>query len=207
MAETIVCIGTGPSLTLEQIEKARARGFRLYGCNRVFEIVPDLEALYGCNLGFWETYGPAAANHPCSKWTSNREAADRYQLNWLEERGAPGLSTDPGVIHHGHGSGYSLVNLAYLHGADRIVLLGYDLRYPQSYDGAARQPGGKRHYWEGGEYPAHLQHWPTVKIERGVHRGLLELYQGVADQGLVEIVNATPGSALTCFPVRHIRDL
>lgn len=198
---TIACIATGPSLTLEQIETARQKGFTLFGCNRVWEIVPDLAVLYGCNVNFWTTYwSDALASHPAEKWTTNREAADKFGLNWIAERNARGLSSDPTVIHHGHGSGYSLVNLAYLMGASRIVLLGYDLRYAPDYDGRDKVAGSTpRHYF--GEYPSALLHWPKVSVKGGVHVELVRLYESVAKQGLIEIVNCTgPNSALECFP-------
>jgi hypothetical protein len=201
---TVAGIATGPSLTLSQIESARRKGFVLFGCNRVWEIVPDLEVLYGCNEGFWAHYWcEALANHPAQKWTTNRVAADRFQLNWIAERNAPGLSSDSAYVHHGHGSGFTLVNLAHLMGAERIVLLGYDMRYAPDYDGVAHQIGSSpRHYF--GEYPSALQHWPSVKVRDGVHVELVELYESVAKQGLVEIVNCTPDSAVTCFPMRSI---
>ena len=41
-----------------------------------------------------------------------------------------------------------------------------------------------------------MQHWPSVQVKDGVHVELVQLYQAVKDQGLVEIVNCTPGSAL-----------
>jgi hypothetical protein len=200
-------IATGPTLTLPQVEAARRRGFALAGCNNVWESVPDLELLYGCNLQWWRHYwSPQLAAHPAEKWTTNREAADAFGLNWIAERNAPGLSTDPSIVHHGHGSGYTLLNLAYLMGATRIVLLGYSLRYAPDYDGRAKRIGGEaRHFF--GEYPKELQHWPSAKVRDGVHVELLDLYRSVAKQGLVEIVNCTPGSALDCFPRADIDDL
>jgi hypothetical protein len=204
--DTIVCIGTGPSLTLEQIDTARQKGFALYGCNKVHEIVPDLQLLYGCNEAFWVHYWDSVKDHPCEKWTTNKAAADKFGLNWIAEKNKTGLSVDSTYIHHGHGSGYSLLNLAYLKGAKRIVLLGYDLKYASDYNGHARQVGsGPRHYF--GEYPSELQHWPKVHVEKGIHTVLCDLYQSVADQGLVEIINCTADSALTCFPKMGIENL
>lgn len=195
----MLCIGTGPSLNAASIETARRKGFTLFGCNNVWTL-NDLAVLYACNLGWWEHYwGQMLAEDPAEKWTTNAEAAERYGLNWIAERNAPGLSTDPAVIHHGHGSGYSLVNLAYLMGAERIVLLGYDLKYAPDYDGRNEFIGsGPRHYF--GEYPEPLQHWPSVRVRAGVHVELLDLYRSVAAQGLVEVLNATPDSAIDCFP-------
>jgi len=169
--------------------------------------VPDLAVLYGCNEQFWSHYwSPELERHPASKWTTNRAAAERYGLNWIAEKDAPGLSANRNVIHHGHGSGYSLVNLVYLLGAERIVLLGYDLKYAADYDGRAQAIGStERHYF--GEYPADLQHWPSVQVKAGVHVELVGKYREVAAQGLVEIVNCTPGSAIDCFPMKDINAL
>lgn len=200
---TIVCIGTGPSLTQRQVDIAREKGFTLYGCNNAYQLAPDLELLYGCNYEWWAHYWPEVKDLPCEKWTVNSRAAEEFGINWIAEKNAPGMSQDQDVIHHGHGSGYSLVSMAHRAGAKRIILLGYDLRYASDYDGRQRKVGaGPRHFF--GEYPEQMQHWPSVRIQNGVHLGLLDLYQSVRDQGAVEIINATPGSALTCFPVRHI---
>lgn len=194
MQKTIVCIGTGPSLTDQQISTAREKGFTLFGCNNVFQRVPDLELLYGCNAAWWDTYWKELKKHAAEKWTTNQQAARRYQINWIGERMGQGLCEEPNVIHHGHGSGYSLVSMAHKKGATRILLLGYDLKYPSGYNAAAHDPGGARHYF--GEYPKHLQHWPSVNVKDGIHFELVELYRSIHEQGLIEIINCSPGSAL-----------
>lgn len=201
---TICCIATGPSLTIDQVETARRKGFRLYVCNNAFRVAPDAELLYACNLQWWRHYWPEVESLPAEKWTTNREAADQFGLNWVAERDAPGLSTDPAVIHHGHGSGFSLLSMAHRANPRRIVLLGYDLRYAPDYDGKRQRPGStprhSRAVLPEGEYPPSMQHWPSVAVRDGVHVGLVDLYRSVAEQGLVEIINATPGSAIDCFP-------
>jgi hypothetical protein len=205
---TIACIATGPSLTLQQVDVARAKGFVLFGCNNIWRDVPDLAVLWATNLQWWNHYwSPELAAYPAQKWTVNRTASERYGLNWIDERNAHGLSSDPSVIHHGHGGGYSMLNLAFLMGARRIILLGYDLKYAPDYDGRNRHTGSApRHYF--GEYPSALQHWPSARVQNGVHVELLGLYESVAKQNAVEIVNCTgPNSALTCFPSRSIEDL
>jgi hypothetical protein len=196
---TVAIIGTGPSLKLQQIETARRKGFTLFGCNNVWELT-ELAVHYACNEAWWERYwSPVLAATSAEKWTCNPAAAKKYGLNWVAEKNARGLSTDPSVIHHGHGSGYTLLNIAYLLGAERIVLLGYDMKYAPDYNGHAQQIGeSQRHYF--GEYPDELQHWPKMRVKNGVHEELVELYRSVAAQGLVEIINCTPASAIDCFP-------
>jgi predicted peroxiredoxin len=204
--KTIACIGTGPSITQEQVDTARDKGFELYVCNNAYQLAPDAKLLYGCNLAWWEHYWHEVRDLPCEKWTTNIEAAGRYELNWVAEKFMWGLSEDHGVISHGHGSGFSLVSMAHRAGADRIVLLGYDLKYAPDYDGRARFIGSQpRHFF--GEYPEKMQHWPSVRVNRGVHIELVELYRAVKEQGLVEIINCTPDSAIDCFERMHIEEL
>lgn len=190
-----MCIGTGPSLTRNQIQSARDKGFTLYACNNAIQWAEDAELLYGVNLRWWDHYWEEVKDLPCEKWSTNPEVAERYGVNHINEKFMWGLSEDPDVISHGHGSGFSLVSMAHRNGADRIVLLGYDLKYAPDYDGKSQRVGsGPRHFF--GEYPAIMQHWPSVQVKDGVHVELVQLYQAVKDQGLVEIVNCTPGSAL-----------
>lgn len=204
---TIACIGTGPSLTTKQVLTARNKGFRLFGCNNAYQVARDIELLYGCNYEWWAHYWPSVRYLDCEKWTTNRDAAMRFGINWIAEKNEPGLSTYPNVIHHGHGSGYSLVSMAHRAGAKRILLLGYDLKYAPDYDGKARQTGsGPRHFF--GEYPSSMQHWPSAQVKAGIHVELVELYRSIHTQGLVEIINCTPGSALEgVIPSMDIADV
>jgi len=189
----VCCIGTGPSLTLEQVQVAREKGFRLFGCNNVYQVVADLEVLYGCNQHWWQTYWNdpehPLKDHQASKWTTSLPAAQEFQINWIGERWGEGLCTDENVIHHGHGSGYSLLGVAHKLGASEICLIGYDMAYPRGYDGHRQIPGGKRHFF--GEYPQSIQHWPKRPWV-----DLLPLYKAINDQGLVKVTSCTPGSAL-----------
>jgi hypothetical protein len=155
---------------------------------------------------FWNYYAPECLEYldNVEKWTIDAEAADRFGLRCIEwkDKAQEGLSAGP-HIHHGKSAGFSLLNLAYLAGAERIVLLGYDMKFAPDYDGRAQRVGSSpRHYF--GEYPSDLQHWPSVRVKAGVHVELLEFYAAVARQGLVEIVNCTPDTALTCFPQKAI---
>jgi len=204
--KTIACIGTGPSLTQQQVDTARDKGFELYVANNAIFMAEDAALLYACNHQWWDHYWPQVEQLPCEKWTTSAMAAARHPINWIAETNKPGLSTDPDVIHHGHGSGYSLVSMAHRNSADRIILLGYDLRYAADYDGKAQKIGATpRHFFN--EYPASMQHWPSVSVKGGVHVALVDLYRSIKDQGLVEIINCTPDSAIDCFEAAEVSDL
>jgi hypothetical protein len=208
---TIVCLGTGPSLTMADVDTARRKGFELYGCNRVYQDVPDLTVLHGCNSQFWD----AACTDLLLRqfagqcFTTRPESAAIYPwLHYIAERDERGLSSPhSNYLHHGHSTGYQLLGLAYRAGADRIILLGYDMTFAPDYDGRTHTIGSTpRHYF--GEYPAELQHWPSKQVHGGVHVELLDYYQSVADQELhVPIINCSRQSALTCFPRMPIEEV
>lgn len=205
MKRSVVCIGTGPSLTKEQVQAARER-WPLYVCNDAFLLAPDARLLFACNWQWWDARWERVKDLPAEKWTTRKESAQKYGINYIAEVNEPGLSTDPGVLHHGHSSGYQLLGMAYRAGFERIILLGYDMRYAPDYDGRQREIGsGPRHFF--GEYEPSLQHWPSVSVRLGIHDELVALYESVARQGLVEVVNCTPDSALTCFPRASIESL
>jgi len=180
----------------------------VYGCNNTYQVAA-LTALLSCNIEWWDHYWPkdeALRNGDFEKWTWDRDTANKYGIGYIRGEWGDGLSTDPGVIHYGHSSGYQLVNLAYHYGVREMVLVGYDLRYPPGYDGAKQIAGGDRHYF--GEYPPALQHWTKFNIGPGGEiNGLLDCYRTIkpADYGL-RIINCTPGSALDFFEVGELSE-
>jgi hypothetical protein len=101
-----------------------------------------------------------------------------------------GLGLD--MIHTGGNSGYQALNLAYLWGARKINLLGFDMQ----------RTGGRTHF-------------------HGDHQGLNNPYDGMLQQWVknfemmardlkaagVEVLNATRETALTCFERISIDDI
>jgi hypothetical protein len=198
---TITCIGTGPSLTPQQVSAARKLG-DLYACNDAYKLAPDAALLHACNYQWWDCRWDEVFDLSCRKTTIFEDTAKRYGIEFVPGRWFDGLSEAP-MVSYGHSAGFQLLNLAYHAKPDRILLLGYDMRFAPDYDGKAKRIGsGPRHFF--GEYPPELQHWPSVKVQSGVHVELVDLYRAVAKQGLVEIVNCSPGSAIDCFPMKDI---
>ena len=202
--KTIACLGTGPSIIPRQVETARKKAV-LFACNDAFRLAPDCTVLHACNYEWWDHRWDEVKDLPAIKTTIFEDTAKKYGIQYIPGRWYSGLSEKP-VISYGHSAGFQLLNLAYHEKPDRILLLGYDMRFAADYDGKARRVGSSpRHFF--GEYPKELQHWPSVKVKDGVHVELLDLYRSVAKQGLVEIINCSPGSALDCFPVADIEDV
>ncbi len=187
-----IIIGTGPSLTLEQIEKVSH--LKKFGCNRAFEF--DLDVLAATNKEFWDYYWPEIKDLRCDKWTPYKPIAEKYGINYIEERNEPGLSTNPAYIHHHHGSGPIILNIALHYGITKMLLIGWDMRFPVN---------GKRHYF--GEYAKPMQHFTKNLGLNGEILGLIKEMETInpADYG-IEIINCTKNSALTHFPMGSLED-
>lgn len=113
-------------------------------------------------------------------WTQSEPAAKKYGLRHQAGIDAPGLGED--VLHFGSHSGYQAINLAYIFGATRILLLGYDCRVID----------GKRHYF--GNHPGALNKNSSYELFAKSYRSIDTKLCGL------EIVNCTPGSMIDVFP-------
>jgi hypothetical protein len=122
-------------------------------------------------------------------WTQEKKAALEYGLFHIPGESADGLGKDR--IHFGGNSGYQAINLAYLFGAVRIVLLGFDMQYK----------GGLVH-WHGDHPMAINRECPVRSFVKKFPR----LADDLKSEG-VEVLNATRETALDCFQKIGIEDL
>ncbi len=124
-------------------------------------------------------------------WTQDEWAASKYDLHRIGSESHPGLGLHD-KIHQGGNSGYQAINLAYLWGADRIILLGFDCG--PSLKGEA--------HWFG-------QHPPTLTTTQPYELWRAKFPRLAADlqkQG-VRVINASRHTTLTCFERKPIEDL
>lgn len=191
---TFVVIASGPSLAAEDCEQVRAwrarGGGKVIAINTSYRLAPWADALYACDAKWWDENIEAVRRETSAElWTQAADAAKRYGLQRVKGRRADGLGRD--VIHLGGNSGYQAVNLAYLWGARRIVLLGYDMQHT----------GGASH-WHG-DHP-----WKKG-VKPPVHTWLprfTQLAEDLEREG-VEVVNATRHTALKCFPRQPLEEV
>jgi len=199
--DTAIVCGTGPSITPEIIKAVDNSGHRVFGANRAWEIF-KCDVVHGCNYQFWDHHWPQIKDQPFDKWTTRPELEGKYPgLNYIEERWEDGLSTEQNWISAHHGTGPQLVNIAYLYGCTRLLLVGWDMRYlgktgPSTYT--------RRRYLD--EDPLTLNHWPRTG-EKGEHTGLIKEMETIhpEDYG-IEIINCTKDSAMHCFPMGDLNE-
>lgn len=190
---TVVCIGAGPSLKAEQCDAVAAWRERTGGkavvVNTSFRLAPWADVVYACDARWWAKYREEVAA-ACSGelWTQDAVAAgDGVKL--IKSDTSKGLSKRVGVIAQGNNGGYQAVGLAYAAGAARVVLLGYDMH----------DRGGS--HWHG-------DHPPGLNVASNFKRWIEnfgELATDLTAAG-VEVVNATPGTALRCFKKLSLED-
>jgi hypothetical protein len=174
--ETVVCVGTGPSLTAADVDACLGRA-RVIAINDAYRLAPWADVLYAADAKWWRWHR-GAPTFQGRKLTIAPQPEAWPGLGVLRNTGAEGLECDPTGLRTGFHSGYQAINLAVHLGAARIVLLGYDLRGTHFF---GAHPDG------------------TVPPFVAAQRALATLAAPLTAAGIA-IVNATRDTALTCFP-------
>jgi hypothetical protein len=187
--ETVVCIGTGPSLTQADVDYCRGRA-RVIAIKNAIEMAPWADALYGAgdDAGgntWWRRVGPTLTFGGL-RYCLDPSAKAYASVLKMDRDG--GLSSDPSKLCLGRHSGYQAINLAVHFGAAKIVLLGYDL-----------QPtGGRDHFF--GRHPHGLQ-----LPYHAFHHWFPSILEPLKVLG-VAVINASRQTALAIFPMMSIEE-
>lgn len=149
-----------------------------------FLSAPWADVLHACDGRWWNVYGKQAKAVATGEyWTCDPQTADEHGLHWMPSSEDPGLSLSPHKINTGGNSGHQAVGLAYLWGAAKIVLLGYDMQ----------RTGGKGH--------CHGEHPEVIRLPSPLDefaRRMIQLGADLRQQGVL-VINASRESAITCF--------
>lgn len=178
----VAILGNGPSMSADVVIDLDPR--YVIAVNAAAELMPRAFVLFSRDAG-WCAKNNRLISSAWSrlKVTTNRAAAHEHgmlavAMERRDDFPAPGSL----AIRYGISSGHAAVALAIAMGAARIVLLGFD---GQTVNG--------RSHWH--EHYAERRHAIYAAFSRG--------WKGWAAAALArecEIVNATPGSAITEFP-------
>lgn len=197
--ESCIVAASGPSLTADVAETCRRSGWRVVVVNDAWRMIPTADALYAADSKWWTSHD-GARGFAGERWTTHESLsgghvndktliADLYGLRCVRGDDGEGFSRNPAVLHYGSNSGFQAINLALLKGCTRVALVGFDMRHVN----------GQAHYF--GEHRAPLRTCTD-------YRQFLPAFERAAKllpEG-VEIVNATPASALRCFPMMTLDD-
>lgn len=189
--KTAIILASGLSLTAEQIEAALNSGHHTIAVNSTYEKALTADSMYAGDFLWWKfNSAHVRANFKGKAWTQDNSAAARWP--WIHRvRGCnrEGLGKDQ--IHNNGNSGVQALNLAYLWGYERIILLGFDMKLG---------PKGERHHHP--DHPAPLVQNQT--FDEWLHK--LEKVARDFRATKCEVLNATPGSAMKCFELVDWKD-
>ena len=182
--ETVAVMATGPSMSKAIADEVLDSGIATIVINDNYRIAPWADMLYAADSCWWNVHAQEALNFKGIKVTCH-ESTVYKAVNWLRQSGVEGYDPDPKMIRTGGNSGYQAVHVAIQAGAKRIVLLGFDM-------------GGSGH-WFGKHKP------PLRNTDPNSYCVWVSRFPGLMGHG-AEIVNCTPGSAITCFPMMTLQE-
>jgi hypothetical protein len=142
--------------------------------------------LHSCDFKWWNWHIQRVQHFAGRKTTLDATLPPAWGVERLESTGREGYDPAPGKIRSGSDGGYQALHIAAQDGARRVILLGYDM-----------QPGAQTHWF--GDHPD--------EVRCDLHGLALRWYPGLKaelDRLGVEVVNCSPGSALSLWPFRQI---
>ena len=178
---TAVCLGTGPSLTLEDVEFCRGRAL-VVAVNDAHLYAPWADVLYASDADWWQVH-KGVPSFAGLKYSCSKAAASVPGVQVLRQTGHDGLELDPTGIRTGRNSGAAALNLAVLLGATRVLLLGYD----------CGQTGKQEHF-----FGAHRQGLRN-RSPYGLFRQHFATMVGPLKSAGVTVLNCSRETQLTCF--------
>ena len=183
---TAVVVASGPSLTIQQAALVNDAPVESIAINNSYELLGRPHVVYACDYLWWKFNHMKVKqniNRSCL-WTQDRAAAEQFQINHIQWEAKDGLGKR-GLRVNGN-SGAGAINLAYHFGARRILLIGMDMKVG---------PKGEKHWHPDHPQPlVQAQQFEEWRKKMGVLAADLKA-EGVA------VINCTPGSALTHFPM------
>lgn len=191
------CVVAAPGPSLTQAVADQCGGVRVIAVNDAYRLLPFADVLYACDAAWYDHHAGCRDFHG-ERWTSHSLSpkndktmvADRLGLRVIEGKGNVGFSRDPKYINYASNSGFQAVNLALLWGADPVILVGFDM-----------QPvGGKTHFF--GRHKPPLRESSQWSTWIGNFTKAAEMLWHPRPT----IINATPGSALKCFPMMPLAE-
>ncbi len=187
--QAALIIASGPSAA--QADLAIARSCRAIAVNNSYALHPQADVLYACDARWWRAHVDARG-FAGLKVTSDSIAALRYGLRRVRiERINKLCLDDDDFIGGGGNSGFQALNLAVKFGAEKIILIGFDMHLA----------GGVHwHGCHGGD----LKNPQEATLARW--RAVLDMVADQTREAGVRVINASPTSALSAYPKMSLED-
>lgn len=186
-------VASGPSTKKAGIELLRGR-LRVIAIKENVDLCPWADVVYGCDAAWWKN------KRGLTDYSGLKVAFDTAlrgcfrDINLIDVRGKVDriLLDEPGVVGGGGNSGFQAVNLAAQFGASRILLVGFDLHDRSGLHWYGRNVGQGRN----NPNEDNFRRWRLA-------------FEASADDFVkagMDVVNASPISALKCFRRRGVAE-
>ena len=185
---TCYILGGGPSLINTDFDIIKRK--RTIVTNNAYELAPWSEVLFFMDNHWFKQHEKRLASYHGIKVTIANQFKDRPGIKFLNRGSKTMLSTAPNMVNNGNNSGYAAINLAFLLGASKIILVGFDMKVVDA------------------QHNYHNEHTRKMKdniYDKEYIPNFGSLVDPLAKAG-IEILNATPDSALKCFPFVKLED-
>lgn len=192
----VAIVASGPSTKSAGVEKLRGR-LPVIAIKDNVDLCPWADVVYGCDAAFWKLrQGLPGFDGLKVCWAGDNDHRppnfpDIHKIG-IEIKTDRFLFAEPGVVGSGGNSGFQAVNLAVQFGAHRLLLIGFDMQARSGF------------HWYG-KNRGHGRHNPTEDNFRRWRKAFTESADILSAQGVC-VINASPHSALRCFPVATIDD-
>jgi len=178
--ETAFILGGGPSLL--SVDMDSLVGSNIIATNNAYQMGDFVDFCYFTDQDWYRWHEDGLKEFKGAVVTDCVELRHLNHLNVLKRDRRVGFAHRSDTIRWNFSSGGAAINLAYLLGAKRIVLLGYDMRV---IDGEKNYHNDHQEDSNKNPYDRFLRAFPYIKAD--------------ADKAGVEILNATPDSAIKQF--------
>lgn len=181
--KTVICVASGPSLTVEDCELIRKTGYPVVVTNNVFQVCPWADALYAHDSKWWKLY----ATEVLEIFKGRKFGANQLALPY-------GAETTFGAewFKPFYNSGACAVSLAISGRANTVIMLGYDV---------ALGDAGETHFH--GDHRKELSNAESM----GKWRRQFDLLAKYARTKGVSVINASRKTSLSWFPVSKLEDV
>jgi len=186
--QTAYIIGGGPSLLTQDL--TLLDGNNVIVINSSYQAFPAAQFLVFADVRWWLDHRQALKSFKGKIISTHSAASGLANLFHMQRKAMPGLAEDPGQLMVSKTTLTGAINLAVHLGVNKIVLLGIDQR---------NAPDGRTHH--------HAPHqWK--QMANCFKRQQLDLPRIADDLRVrnIECVNASPGSALTLWPLVNLED-
>jgi hypothetical protein len=172
--QTVAVLASGKSMSQAVADQVNGYGLPCIAVNKTWELAPWAQMLYAADSEWWQQ-NPKALEFPCLKVSVNDGGTHPRGVHVLQQSGYEGFDLDPSRLRTGGNSGYQAVHLAAHAGAERILLLGFNMGGP---------------HW----HKAHKS--PLRETGPSTYERWVNAFDSLVRECPAEIINCTPNSAL-----------